>query len=124
MIDIFTGVIVASWSHMIAQMLTRPLDQWLMLPPRPIVPRGYARLRLCGKQAATCSGVSNEDLQRTPSTTSMKNSHPQDNNSCTSEEYNSTESLVLTGKTTSSILELYTKQGNDESQGENRNLPR
>lgn len=37
MIDMFAGVIVASWVHMIARIITRPVDQWLAIPPRPIV---------------------------------------------------------------------------------------
>lgn len=35
MIDMFTGAVVASWCHLIAQIISRPIDQWLSLPPRP-----------------------------------------------------------------------------------------
>lgn len=41
MIDMFTGAIVASWSHMVAQIITRPVDMYLALPPRP-----FSTLRL------------------------------------------------------------------------------
>lgn len=37
MMDMFTGAIVASWLHIIAQRVTRPIDQWLAFPPRPVV---------------------------------------------------------------------------------------
>lgn len=36
-VDMFIGAIMAHWVHLVARKAARPIDQWLALPPRPVL---------------------------------------------------------------------------------------